>query len=65
MASGFDSKFGVPQKASFSLREKAQKTRKNLFYASPYLPTTSDPKLRFSKNITGFEPRDLIALDSS
>jgi hypothetical protein len=28
------------------------------------MPTTSDPKLRFLKNITGFEPRDLIALDS-
>jgi hypothetical protein len=37
---------------------------KNLFDASPYVATTSDPKLRFLKNITGFGPRDLIVLDS-
>jgi hypothetical protein len=62
----------------FDLSEKAKSSKslffaaqflpffaKKLFDASPYLPTTSDQKLRFSKNITGFEPRDLIDLDSS
>jgi hypothetical protein len=51
-------------KRSIFAARKSPKIVKNLFDATPYSTTTSDPKLRFSKNITGFEPRDLIGLDS-
>jgi hypothetical protein len=54
-----------PLKSHLLGARKWPKNAKNLFDASPYASTTSDPKLRFLKNITGFEPRDLIALDSS
>jgi hypothetical protein len=55
--------FGRSKFGPFSLRENRQK-RENLFDASPYAITTSDPIRVKNKNITGFGPRDLIDLDS-
>jgi hypothetical protein len=48
----------------FFAARKSPKNAKNLFGATPYAATTSDPIRAKNKNITGFEPRDLIGLDS-
>jgi hypothetical protein len=48
----------------FFVAWKSPKNAKNLFDATPYTPTTSDPIRVKNKNITGFGPRDLIDLDS-
>jgi hypothetical protein len=48
----------------FFIARKSPKNAKNLFDATPYPATTSDPIRAKNKNITGFEPRDLIDLDS-
>jgi hypothetical protein len=48
----------------FFVARKSPKIAKNLFDATPYPATTSDPIRAKNKNITGFEPRDLIDLDS-
>jgi hypothetical protein len=51
------------QISPFFVARKLPKNAKNLFDASPYAATTSDPIRAKNKNITGFEPRDLIDLD--
>jgi hypothetical protein len=48
----------------FFAARKSPKTAKNLFDATPYAPTTSDPIRAKNKNITGFGPRDQVDLDS-
>jgi hypothetical protein len=48
----------------FFVERKSPKNAKNLFDATPYAITTSDPIRAKNKNITGFGPRDLIDLDS-
>jgi hypothetical protein len=52
-------------KSLFFVARKRPKNAKNLFDATPYAATTSDPIRAKNKNITGLEPRDLIVLDSS
>jgi hypothetical protein len=47
----------------FFVARKSPKNAKYLFDATPYAITTSDPIRAKNKNITGFEPRDLIDLD--
>jgi hypothetical protein len=48
----------------FFVARKSPKNAKNLFDATPYAATTSDPIRAKNKNITGLGPRDLIVLDS-
>jgi hypothetical protein len=48
------------QNRPFFAAQKSPKNAKNLFDATPYPTTTSDPIRAIFKNITGFEPRDLI-----
>jgi hypothetical protein len=50
--------------STFFVARKTSKNAKNLFDASPYTITTSDPIRAKNKNITGFGPRALIGLDS-
>jgi hypothetical protein len=52
------------QISTFFVARKSPKNAKNLFDATPYAATTSDPIRAKNKNITGFGPRDLIDLDS-
>jgi hypothetical protein len=54
----------IPKKTIFKFR-KSPKNAKNLFDASHYAATTSDPIRVKNKNIPGLGPRDLIGLNSS
>jgi hypothetical protein len=53
-----------PKKRLLFAARKSPKNAKNLFDATPYAATTSDPIRAKNKNITGFGPRDLIDFDS-
>jgi hypothetical protein len=52
------------QISAFFAARKSPKNAKILFDATPYAATTSDPFRAIFKNINGFEPHDLIDLDS-